>query len=97
MKVKSPQIGGICQSLQGRDKGRYYLIAQINADGSVLVTDGNFKRLASPKKKNLKHLKLLPDRAETIAEKIAAKKQVFDTEIFSALRNYNCPQSESEE
>lgn len=43
------------------------------------------------KKKNLKHLYLLPDKAETIALKLIEGKQVFDTEIYSALKNYNFP------
>ena len=89
MKVKTPVVGGICQSLQGRDKDRYYLIKCVNGDGTVLVVDGNFKRLAAPKKKNLKHLRLLPDRAESIAEKLSDGRQVFDTEVYSALRVYN--------
>ena len=92
MKVKEPQIGGICQSRQGRDKNRYYLIKSVNADGTVMLVDGNFKRLATPKKKNVKHLKLLPDRAESIAEKLSDGRQVFDTEVFSALKTYNNPQ-----
>ena len=91
MKVKEPQVGGVCKSRQGRDKDRYYLIKAVNADGTVMLVDGNFKRLATPKKKNIKHLILLPDRAEAIA------RQVFDTEIYSALKIYNTPQTESEE
>lgn len=97
MKVKTPQLGGICQSLQGRDKHRFYLIVALAADGTVMVADGNYKRLAAPKKKNIKHLKLLPDRAELIAEKLTGGKQVFDTEIFSALKGFNNPQSDNEE
>ena len=92
MKMKIPVIGGICQSTQGRDKGRYYLIRDINPDGSVGVVDGNFKKLATPKKKNLKHLRLLPEKAETIAVKLSEGRQVFDTEVFSALKSYNYPQ-----
>lgn len=91
MKVKEPQIGGICQSRQGRDKNRYYLIKSVNSDGTVMLVDGNFKRLAAPKKKNIKHLKLLPDRAESIAEKLSDGRQVFDTEVYSALKTYNNP------
>ena len=92
MKVKTPIIGGICQSTQGRDKDRYYLVREIYPDGTVGVVDGNFRKLASPKKKNLKHLRLLPENAETIAEKFADGRQVFDTEVFSALKAYNYPQ-----
>ena len=95
MKVKQPVIGGICQSTQGRDKDRYYLIKIINADGTVGVVDGNFKKLAEPKKKNLKHIRLLPDKAEVIAAKLADGRQVFDTEVYSALKNYNNPPQEN--
>ncbi len=91
MKVKNPAAGGICKSLQGRDKDRFYLISAVNGDGTVMVVDGNCKRLANPKKKNLKHVKLLPEKAESIAAKLADGRQVFDTEIYSALRIYNDP------
>ena len=94
MKMKIPVIGGICQSTQGRDKDRYYLIREIYPDGSIGVVDGNFRKLASPKKKNIKHLRLLPEKAESIATKFIEGKQVFDTEVFSALKTYNYPQKE---
>ena len=95
MKVKVPEIGGICQSTQGRDKDRYYLIKLIYADGAVGVVDGNFKKLAGPKKKNLKHVRLLPVKAEAIAAKLADGRQVFDTEVYSALKAYNNPPQEN--
>ena len=94
MKMKTPVIGGICQSTQGRDKDRYYLIRDIYPDGSLGVVDGNFRKLASPKKKNLKHLRLLPEKAESIATKFSEGRQVFDTEVFSALKAYNYPQKD---
>ena len=92
MKVKTPAIGGICQSTQGRDKGKYYLIKAIYTDGTVGVVDGNFKKLVSPKRKNLKHLHLLPEKAEARATKLEEGRQVFDTEVYSALKTYNNPQ-----
>ena len=97
MKLKIPMIGGICQSTQGRDKGRYYLIKLIYPDGSVGVVDGNFKKLATPKRKNIKHVRLLPEKAETIALKLIDGRQVFDTEVYSALKGYNCPKPEVEQ
>lgn len=93
MKVITPEVGGICQSKQGRDKDRYYIIYSVEKDGIVLVTDGNFKRLTAPKKKNLKHLRLLPEKAESIAVKLISGEKVFDTEIYSALKNYNYPKT----
>ena len=94
MKVKEPVIGGLCQSLQGRDKDRYYLIKCIYPDNAVGVVDGNFKKLANPKKKNLKHVRLLPEKAESIAAKLAEGTKVFDTEIYSFLKTYNNPPQE---
>ncbi len=96
MRVTTPEIGAICQSRQGRDKDRYYIISEVLSEESVLVTDGNFKRLASPKKKNVKHLKLLPEKAESIALKLIGGEKVFDTEIYSALKNYNYPKPAEE-
>ena len=97
MKVKTPVVGGICKSLQGRDKDRYYLIKIIYPDGTVGVVDGNFKKLAAPKRKNLKHLYLLPEKAESIALKLEEGRQVFDSEVYSALKNYNNPPKDSEQ
>ena len=85
MKNKVPAVGGICESLQGRDKNRFYIISAINADGTVMVVDGNFKKFASPKKKNLKHLRLLPEISEIIGEKLINGDKVFDSEVYSAL------------
>ena len=95
MKVKTPVVGGICISTQGRDKGRYYLIKVVYPDGTVGVVDGNFKKLAAPQRKNIKHLYLLPERAEAIAQKLEEGRQVFDTEVYSALKSYNNPPQES--
>ena len=93
MKVKTPVPGGICQSTQGRDKDRYYIIRYVYNESSVGVVDGNFKKLAAPKKKNLKHLRLLPEAAEIIGEKLINGDKVFDSEVYSALKAYNCPQT----
>ena len=95
MKVKIPVVGGICQSTQGRDKDRYYLIKTVYPDGAVGLVDGNFKKLAEPKRKNLKNIRLLPEKAEAIAAKLADGRQVFDSEVYSALKTYNNPPQET--
>ena len=96
MKVSIPVPGGICQSIQGRDKDRFYIIKEVLEGGFVLVTDGNFKKLASPKKKRVKHLRLLPEKAESIGAKFESGDKVFDTEVYSALKSYNCPATEGD-
>ncbi|MCH5195006.1 MAG: KOW domain-containing RNA-binding protein [Oscillospiraceae bacterium] len=49
------QTGMIVRSAAGRDKGKFMVIAAI-ADGFVYLADGKERKLASPKKKNEKHI-----------------------------------------
>ncbi len=48
--------GNVVVSLLGRDKGKLYVVCQV--DGNyVYVADGYNKTLNNPKKKNIKHIK----------------------------------------
>ncbi|MEA5050415.1 MAG: KOW domain-containing RNA-binding protein [Oscillospiraceae bacterium] len=47
--------GCVAQSRAGRDKGRFLLVLGV-ADGYALVADGDLRKLAKPKRKNLIHL-----------------------------------------
>ena len=97
MKKTEAVPGGICVSTQGRDEGRYYLIKEVLPAGFVLVCDGNYKKLSAPKKKSLKHIRLLPDRAESIAEKFSKGGKVFDSEVYSALKGYGAAAPKQDE
>jgi ribosomal protein L14E/L6E/L27E len=50
-------IGRIVRSCAGRDSGSFLIIIRTD-DSFVYVADGKERKLASPKKKSLKHLKL---------------------------------------
>ncbi|MCD7728309.1 MAG: KOW domain-containing RNA-binding protein [Clostridia bacterium] len=93
MKKNNVAVGGVCKSTQGRDAGKYYIIKEVLANGYVLVSDGDCKKLAAPKKKSLKHLHILPEREDAIGDKLAAGARVFDSEIYSALKKYNAAQT----
>ena len=59
MKVKTPEAGGVAESLYGRDEGRLYII--VGREGErLLLADGKYKSCFAPKKKNAKHVRLLP-------------------------------------
>ena len=47
------EIGNICYSTAGRDKGKLFVIIDIPDDKHVLIADGELRRTASPKLKNL--------------------------------------------
>ncbi len=92
MQKIQPAVGGVCQSTQGRDEGKFYIIKEVLPNGYVLAVDGDCKKLAAPKKKSIKHLHLLPEREQAIGEKLIAGARVFDSEVYSALKKYNAVQ-----
>lgn len=81
-------VGSIVYSKAGRDCGKCYIIVRFGDKGYAYVANGADKKLASPKRKNIKHLDPSGDTNEVIREKLLAEKQVFDSEIKSALRAY---------
>ena len=85
MKVKSPEKGMIVESLQGRDKGCLYAVSEVLAGGKVAVVDGKKRTLASPKIKNIKHLRLTP---QNIAESgiTAPWDKAFDNRVAHLLK-----------
>lgn len=51
--------GRVVESLQGRDKGKHFLVMEA-AEGTVTIADGKTRRLENPKKKKTKHLRAKP-------------------------------------
>ena len=80
-------VGSLVVSTAGRDKDRIYLVSQIIDENFVLLVDGNFKLLANPKKKRIKHITVSSEVVLTIKEKLEKDKKVFDSEVFSAIKN----------
>ncbi len=83
-------IGKLAISKMGRDAGNIYLIYSFGVNYVELV-DGNAKKIINPKKKNIKHIKILEEQSPNIREKILKNLKVFDSEIYSFIKNYkNC-------
>lgn len=89
MNDYTAEVGSLCFSKSGRDSGRFYIITEILSNDYVLICDGKYRKLSKPKRKKLKHLKLKGQLFESIADKLKNSKQVFDSEIYSALRPFN--------
>ncbi len=87
MKVKTPAVGMICVSTQGRDKGNVYAVQAISSERFVLVVDGIRAKLDSPKRKNLKHLSLTPKNISEYGVNFSNGK-VYDCNIAYALKRY---------
>lgn len=83
------EVGQIVYSKAGRDSGRYYAVVEVVDSDRVRIADGDLRRIKKAKLKNVKHLGTDGDMLPKIARKLADGAQVFDTELFSALRVYN--------
>ena len=80
--------GSVVYSVQGRDKGNYYVCVEVADKNFVYISDGKLHKLGKPKKKNIKHLKPTGHTLDVIARKLAEKTKVFDSELNSSLRNF---------
>ena len=56
----SVEPGRVVQSIQGRDRGKHFLILEAGNEDIVLVADGLHHKLENPKKKKTKHLRAKP-------------------------------------
>ena len=70
-KVTGTMIGRIAQSIAGRDADRLFVIVAELDGEHVAVADGRLRKCVNPKKKKLKHLKLISFAGMECVEKIA--------------------------
>ena len=87
--MKEIKVGSVVFSKAGRDAGSFYVVTEIVDENYVKISDGDLRRVDTPKLKKIKHLKTEGVVLEQLAEKFEEGKKVFDAEIKSALRAYN--------
>lgn len=86
-ELSAELIGRIAVSKAGRDKGRPFIIVGVVDEEYVLLADGCLRKLANPKKKKRKHMRLEPASVESVKGKLIEGKQVFDAEVRNCLIN----------
>ncbi|NPV30143.1 MAG: RNA-binding protein [Firmicutes bacterium] len=85
----SLEVGQLVCSKRGRDRGKFFLVAEVIDDSFVYLVDGEKRRLENPKRKNIKHLEPFPVVAENLAALWKSGQQVGNHEvrrIIAALR-----------
>ena len=80
-------IGKLVESTKGRDNGKIYMIYSSTSKNVTLV-DGDARRIVNPKVKNIKHIKFLDMQSDIIKNKILDNRKVFDSEIYSFIKNF---------
>ena len=79
--------GLIVRSKAGRDKGGWFVILWHDND-YALITNGDSRKVESPKRKKLKHLQLTGSLSEFIADKLRSGIEVTNSEVRTALAEY---------
>jgi len=78
--------GRLVCSTAGRDAGKFYLVINMVNDTMAQVADGEGRKLTTPKKKNIKHLKVYPQLATEITEKSHSGQRVTDLDVRNGLQ-----------
>lgn len=78
-------LGQVVHSKAGRDAGKIFIIVGIIDQSFVLISDGNLRRIESPKRKKIKHLEFTGTVIEPISEKFRSEMKVTNSEIRKAL------------
>ena len=81
-------IGAVCTSRAARDKGRAFIIVGVLDDQHVDLSDGETRKFAHPKKKKLMHVHVEPQRAQEIAKRMSAGKEILDADVRKELQLY---------
>lgn len=80
--------GMFARSMAGHDKGKLYVILSCD-DNTVTVSDGRLKKVESPKKKNIKHIKVIKKKHdESLKEKIENGDKAVNEAIKRAIKLY---------
>ncbi|HYF84667.1 MAG TPA: RNA-binding protein [Clostridia bacterium] len=80
-------IGQIVISTAGRDKDDKFVVLCIIDDQYVYISDGDIRKLEKPKKKKIKHLKILNYVAEDVKGKLESKEKLNNSEIRKLLKS----------
>ena len=86
-------VGSVVISKAGRDKGRSFIVVEMEGEFAYLC-DGDLRKSDSPKKKKLKHLAVTNTVCDYVSNKIKEGKKVTNTEIRRALAEF-CEKSKT--
>ena len=74
-------------STAGRDKEKYFMVLSVIDSQYVLLCDGKMRPVDKPKKKKIKHVKLLDYSLDRIKEKFAESKKINNADVRKAIKS----------
>lgn len=81
------ELGNVVKSIAGRDKGKFFVVVQIDDDEKyVYLVDGSIRKVENPKRKKIKHIELTNYSDETLTDRITKKRKLTNQEVKRFLR-----------
>ncbi len=85
MKVSDIDIGQVVKSIQGRDKGKFFIVIERIDNDYLLLVDGKIRKMDKPKKKKVKHLVKLNMQSEEVKDRVLNNKKMNNAFIRREL------------
>ncbi len=93
MSVVNISMGQLVTSTAGRDEMQVYLVVGITNNQVLLLANGRERKMANPKRKNIRHVNVLKSIAKGAAEKLQSGIKVTDEEIRQAIQDLYKPEN----
>ena len=93
MSVVNISMGQLVTSTAGRDEMQVYLVVGITNNQVLLLANGRERKMANPKRKNIRHVNVLKSIAKGAAEKLQSGVKVTDEEIRQAIQDLYKPEN----
>jgi len=77
----------IVRSDAGRDKGKFFYVLDVQGE-YLLLADGRFRKVESPKRKKRKHVLFVADDDTRLSAKIKGEGKITNSELRRALAEY---------
>ncbi len=95
MKANPLEPGRVVVSTQGHDRGRRFVVVGVVDERTVLIADGDTRKLEKPKKKKLMHLRAEPGMVKDALSPDARRAHTADSAIRKALKALSPAQPQS--
>lgn len=93
MSVVNISMGQLVTSIAGRDEMQVYLVVGMTNNQVLLLANGRERKMANPKRKNIRHVNVLKSIAIGAAEKLQSGIKVTDEEIRQAIQDLYKPEN----
>ncbi len=81
-------VGQVVYSKCGHDKGKAFIVTEIEGD-FLYLTDGKSRKMDKPKKKKTKHVQITNYYDDELKTKIENGEYLLDADFVKALKKYS--------